>query len=69
MRDGAIVAAGAPARSSTPSWSSEVFGLRCRVVEDPETGTPLIVAAARERRQSALGEAASATLPASSSIA
>jgi iron complex transport system ATP-binding protein len=69
MRDGAVVAVGDPAEIVDAELVERVFGLRCRVIEDPETGTPLIVAAARERRQSALAEAASATFPASSSIA
>lgn len=69
MRDGEVVAVGDPAAIVDAELVERVFGLRCRVVEDPETGTPLIVAAARQRRQSALGEAASATLPASSSVA
>ena len=54
MRDGAIVAAGrAGGRSSTPRWSSRVFGLHCRVVPDPETGTPMVVPAARRARRAA----------------
>ena len=32
-----------------------VFGLRCRVMPDPETGTPLVVPAARRRLQTAVG--------------
>ena len=41
MRDGRVVAAGgAGARWSPPSWWSEVFGLRCRVIDDPETRHP-----------------------------
>jgi iron complex transport system ATP-binding protein len=69
MRDGEVVAVGDPAEIVDAELVERVFGLRCRVVEDPETGTPLIVAAARERRQSTLAEAASATFGASSSIA
>lgn len=44
---GEIVAEGAPASVVTAELVEDVFGLRCRVVEDPETGTPMVVRAAR----------------------
>jgi iron complex transport system ATP-binding protein len=69
MRDGAVVAVGHPAEIVDAELVERVFGLRCRIIEDPETGTPLIVPAARGSRQPSLAEAASATFPASSSIA
>ncbi|MEV6369350.1 ABC transporter ATP-binding protein [Micromonospora musae] len=47
MRDGRVVAAGPPAEVVTAERVEEVFGLPCRVIEDPETGTPLVVPAAR----------------------
>jgi iron complex transport system ATP-binding protein len=47
MRDGVIVAQGAPAEIITAELVREVFGLECRVIPDPETGTPLVVPAAR----------------------
>jgi ABC-type cobalamin/Fe3+-siderophores transport system ATPase subunit len=47
MRDGAIVAEGAPGEIVDAELVERVFGLRCRVIPDPETGTPLIVPAAR----------------------
>ncbi|WP_308312760.1 ABC transporter ATP-binding protein [Streptomyces sp. ISL-11] len=50
MRDGRVVAQGAPGEIVTAELVEEVFGLRCRVIEDPETGTPLVVPAARRRR-------------------
>ncbi|WP_034088793.1 ABC transporter ATP-binding protein [Streptacidiphilus albus] len=50
MRDGRVVAAGEPARIVTADLVEQVFGLRCRVIEDPESGTPLVVPAARQRR-------------------
>lgn len=28
---------------------ADVFGLACRVIDDPETGTPLVVPAGRKR--------------------
>ncbi|MFD0821670.1 ABC transporter ATP-binding protein [Micromonospora zhanjiangensis] len=49
MRDGRVVAAGEPARVVTADLVAEVFGLPCRVIADPETGTPLVVPAARRR--------------------
>jgi iron complex transport system ATP-binding protein len=49
MRDGAIVAEGDPRAIVDADLVQAVFGLRCRVVEDPETGTPLVVPAARRR--------------------
>ncbi|SBV25942.1 iron complex transport system ATP-binding protein [Micromonospora krabiensis] len=49
MRDGRVVAAGAPAEVVTADLVAEVFGLPCRVIDDPETGTPLVVPAARRR--------------------
>ncbi|MET7641653.1 ABC transporter ATP-binding protein [Streptomyces sp. NPDC005438] len=49
MRDGRIVAEGKPDEVVTASLVEKVFGLRCRVIEDPESGTPLVVPAARAR--------------------
>jgi iron-siderophore transport system ATP-binding protein len=69
MRDGSIVAEGDPAEVVDEALVERVFGLRCRVMEDPETGTPLVVPASRERRQEPDADAASATGPTSSSIA
>ncbi|OIV37053.1 ABC transporter [Mangrovactinospora gilvigrisea] len=43
MRGGRIVAEGAPADVVTAELVEEVFGLRAVVIEDPVTGTPLIV--------------------------
>jgi iron complex transport system ATP-binding protein len=47
MRDGQIVAHGEPSRIVTAELVEEVFGLRCTVIDDPETGTPLVIPAAR----------------------
>ena len=49
MRDGAIVAEGAPGDVVDAELVEAVFGLPCRVIPDPETGTPLVVPAARAR--------------------
>jgi iron complex transport system ATP-binding protein len=43
MRDGRIVAEGPPAAVVTQETVSGVFDLECRVVEDPVSGTPMVV--------------------------
>jgi iron complex transport system ATP-binding protein len=50
MREGAIVAQGEPAETVTAELVEDVFGLPCRVIDDPESGTPLVVPAARRLR-------------------
>ncbi|MET7806192.1 ABC transporter ATP-binding protein [Micromonospora chersina] len=47
MRDGRVVAAGDPRRIVTTDLVQEVFGLPCRIIEDPETGTPLVLPTVR----------------------
>lgn len=47
MRDGRVVAAGDPRRIVTTELVEEVFGLPCRIIEDPETGTPLVLPTVR----------------------
>lgn len=47
---GEIAAEGRPAEVITAELVADVFGLPCRVIDDPETGTPLIVPAHRSRR-------------------
>lgn len=47
MRGGAIVAEGPPASVVTAELVADVFDLAVRVVEDPETGTPLVIPLAR----------------------
>ncbi|MFE2286062.1 ABC transporter ATP-binding protein [Streptomyces sp. NPDC059443] len=49
MRDGKVVAEGPPAEVVTAGLVERVFGLRCQVIADPETGTPLVIPAARVR--------------------
>jgi iron complex transport system ATP-binding protein len=44
---GRVAAAGNPADVITAELIQEVFGLRCRVIDDPETGTPLVIPARR----------------------
>jgi iron complex transport system ATP-binding protein len=65
MRDGAVVAVGEPSDIVDAELVVRVFGLRCRVIPDPETGTPLVVPAARQRqRDGASLPAAAAGVPA-----
>lgn len=49
MKDGAVVAEGAPADIVTADLVEEVFGLRCLVVADPVSGTPSVVPLGRDR--------------------
>ncbi|MFD3518597.1 ABC transporter ATP-binding protein [Streptomyces sp. NPDC058657] len=53
MRDGKVVAEGAPSDIVTADLVERVFGLKCQVIDDPETGTPLVVPAARKARAAA----------------
>ncbi|MFF1465609.1 ABC transporter ATP-binding protein [Streptomyces sp. NPDC058330] len=53
MRQGRIVAEGAPGEIVTAGLVEQVFGMRCQVIDDPETGTPLVVPAARRKRAAA----------------
>ncbi len=50
MKQGRVVAEGAPREIVTAELVEEVFGLPCLVVEDPATATPLVVPAARDAR-------------------
>ena len=43
MKDGAIVASGAPAQIFTEALVEQVFGLASMIIDDPVTGTPLLV--------------------------
>lgn len=45
MRDGAIVAQGDPSEVVTAELVEHVYGLRCRIITDPEAGTPLVIPA------------------------
>jgi ABC-type cobalamin/Fe3+-siderophores transport system ATPase subunit len=49
MKDGRIVAEGAPAEIVTAELVEEVFGLSCLVVPDPVTGTPSVAPIGRVR--------------------
>lgn len=43
MKAGSIVAKGDPAAIVTAELVEEVYGLRCQIIDDPETGTPLVI--------------------------
>lgn len=43
MRDGSVVARGRPTEIVTADLVEEVFGLPCLVVDDPVSGTPLVI--------------------------
>ncbi|RSS76798.1 ABC transporter ATP-binding protein [Streptomyces sp. WAC06614] len=50
MRGGKVVAEGPPAEVVTAELVERVFGLKCQIIDDPETGTPLVVPATRQAR-------------------
>lgn len=50
MSEGRVVAQGVPEDIVTDDLIREVFGLPCRVLPDPETGTPMVVPLARAGR-------------------
>jgi iron complex transport system ATP-binding protein len=52
IREGRVAAAGTPTAVLTAEKLREIFELPCRILEDPETGTPLIVPNASARRGS-----------------
>ncbi|MGW5355626.1 ABC transporter ATP-binding protein [Streptomyces sp. NPDC004031] len=58
MRDGRIEAQGPPAEIITAELVERVFGVPCRIIEDPESGTPLVIPAARRRTGTAAAPAA-----------
>ena len=43
MKDGQILAQGEPAQVVTPELVERVFAVPCRIIEDPETGAPLVI--------------------------
>ncbi|PWJ54353.1 iron complex transport system ATP-binding protein [Quadrisphaera granulorum] len=50
MRDGRVVAEGEPPQVLTRELVADVFGLAAVIIDDPETGTPLVVPRARSHR-------------------
>ncbi|MBG6064644.1 ABC transporter ATP-binding protein [Micromonospora ureilytica] len=51
MREGRVLAQGPPAEVMTAELVETVFGMPCRVMTDPETDTPMVVPAGRQRRR------------------
>jgi iron complex transport system ATP-binding protein len=49
MHDGRIVAQGEPSDIVNEALVRRVFGLDCRVIADPESGTPLVIPVRRRR--------------------
>ena len=49
MRDGAIVAQGAPTEIVTEELVLDILGLACQVIADPVSGTPMVVPIGRPR--------------------
>ncbi|WP_431879839.1 ABC transporter ATP-binding protein [Amycolatopsis sacchari] len=47
MRGGRVIATGTPEEVVTAERVEEIFDLPCRVMPDPETGTPLVIPRAR----------------------
>ena len=47
LREGRLVAQGAPRDVVTPALVEEVFGMTARVIDDPVSGTPLVVPVGR----------------------
>ena len=51
MRSGAIVAQGKPADVITASMVEQTFGVRARIIDDPETNSPLVIPLATDAVQ------------------
>ncbi|GGU85432.1 ABC transporter [Streptomyces albospinus] len=60
MKNGEVIAEGAPTDIVTVDLVERVFGIGCQIIDDPETGTPLVVPAARRPRRAAAPEPATA---------
>ena len=50
IKDGEVVVTGSPDAVVTESMVADVFGLAVRIIEDPVTGTPLVLPIGRSRR-------------------
>jgi iron complex transport system ATP-binding protein len=51
MHDGRIACSGAPAEVLTEQTMRDVFGLEAKIVEDPVSGTPLVLPIGRRQRE------------------
>jgi iron complex transport system ATP-binding protein len=63
MRDGMIMAQGAPQSVMTPELIKEVFNLNCQIVADPISGTPLCVPIGRKHQGKSVNYAHAAARP------
>ncbi|MEU7637480.1 ABC transporter ATP-binding protein [Streptomyces sp. NPDC039016] len=63
MKDGEVIAEGAPSDIVTADLVGRVFGIDCRIIDDPETGTPLVVPAARRPREAAAAPVSATAAP------
>ena len=61
LREGRLVAQGAPRDVVTPELVAEVFGMTAQVVPDPVSGTPLVVPVGRHHATPATATPATAT--------
>jgi iron complex transport system ATP-binding protein len=52
MKSGSLVAQGTPHEVITAELVAEVFDVRCRVVSDPVSGTPLVIPVSRHHKDS-----------------
>jgi iron complex transport system ATP-binding protein len=43
MKDGCVVAQGNPNDVITEELVEAVYGLKCQIIDDPQTGTPLVI--------------------------
>ncbi len=66
MRDGRIEALGRPDEVINAEPVERVFGVPCRIIEDPESGTPLVVPSARRAGPDVTAARAAAARPGSS---
>ncbi|MFC5803480.1 ABC transporter ATP-binding protein [Streptomyces formicae] len=69
MRGGQIAAEGAPGDVVTAELVEQVFGVSSQVIDDPETGTPLVVPLARRRNAHAKAKPSVAAAPAETETA
>lgn len=61
MTDGRIAAQGSPAEVVTEETVTSVFGLQCRVIPDPVSGTPMVVPVGRHHSGDGATQSSSAT--------
>ena len=59
LKDGRVVSCGAPRAVITEETVAEVFGLACRVIDDPVTGSPLVIPQGRPSPSAARSKEAS----------